>query len=296
MASADGATLTVPAAALSEETRIVIEAISLATAGVASDFIGVQGSFYDFGPDGLAFDPPATLTLAYDPASLPDGVTEAELSILHVTGGSTQALQSEVDEAANTVSAPISGFSVFGVGVEVGPFARIQCPAVAPSADNGIPLDEVPIGTLPVALDRPVIVEARSVSDSLTSYGVVEVDEQGNAEVVVPIHPSGAPEGGDVTLTVSDGIRACAPFPFTIDPLPPAPGELAAVADALQNVLEAQATVLETTVQELVSTPPDQLPATLFPIALVQSIVDHPDNPRSLRALADGSSPDAADV
>lgn len=295
-AATEGATLSVPAGALSEETEIVIEPTTASAEGVGDDYLVVDGALYDFGPDGLVFDSPATLTVAYDPASLPEGVSEVELKMLHVTPGGTQVLESSVDEAGNTVSAAISGFSAFGVGVPVGGMARIACSALAPAANSGIPLDRISIGSLPTNLDLPAIVQARSISDTLTSYGVVDVDAEGNAEIVVPIHPSGMPEGGDVVLNVTDGTSACAGIPFTIEALPPAPGELGAIADALQAVLARQAEVFETTIDNLVSTPPDQLPTTLFPIALVQSIIDHPDNPRSLRALANGTSPDVGDA
>ncbi|MFQ5524552.1 MAG: hypothetical protein ACE5F5_13430, partial [Acidimicrobiia bacterium] len=47
----------------------------------------VPGTAWDFGPDGLVFDEPVTLTLSYDPADLPPDTDESELRIHKLVDG-----------------------------------------------------------------------------------------------------------------------------------------------------------------------------------------------------------------
>jgi len=60
--------------------------------------------------------------------------------------------------------------------------------------------------------------------------------------------------------------------------------------------MPAQAARLGTDQATLVDTPVDALPSTLIPLALLQSVLDHPQNDRSLRAVASGASPASADA
>ncbi|MCH7564912.1 MAG: Ig-like domain-containing protein [Gemmatimonadetes bacterium] len=83
----------------------------------------MSGSVFDFGPEGTTFDPPAILTLAYDEADLPSGLDEQSLTLLtERTDGSWEELDGgavTADAAANTVTAPITGFSGKGLGIQV---------------------------------------------------------------------------------------------------------------------------------------------------------------------------------
>jgi hypothetical protein len=111
-------TLSFPAGALDEEVEITV-------AG-ATDFPAdpglVSNSSFDFGPDGTQFAEPVVLTLAYEEGDIPSGVEEASLRLCkkindtwEVVGGSWR------DTEANTVSAPLQGFSSYGlVGIPSG--------------------------------------------------------------------------------------------------------------------------------------------------------------------------------
>jgi hypothetical protein len=70
---------------------------------------------YDFGPDETTFNPPITLTMSYDPAELPEGVSEGDLYIVYWDGSQWVTLESTVDTAANTVSAEVAHFTEFAV-------------------------------------------------------------------------------------------------------------------------------------------------------------------------------------
>lgn len=73
----------------------------------------VPGTAWDFGPDGLVFAEPVTLTIAYDPALLPPGTDESELRIHKLVNGTFVQLDAGViDVVNNTASAPLDGFSI----------------------------------------------------------------------------------------------------------------------------------------------------------------------------------------
>jgi hypothetical protein len=76
----------------------------------------IIGLAYEFGPSGATFDPSITVTFKYDPADLPEGVNEADLSIAfydEVTGKWVVLGNITVDIAAHTVSGDLSHFTIF---------------------------------------------------------------------------------------------------------------------------------------------------------------------------------------
>lgn len=108
-----GAALSVPPEALASDTGITIRGLS----NYPDPDAVVAGTVYDFGPDGLAFDPPATLTIHYPGSGLPAGIVESRLRLLKLVGGTWQMVPgSSVDPATKTVRGPVDGFSSFGAG------------------------------------------------------------------------------------------------------------------------------------------------------------------------------------
>lgn len=114
--AADGAVEFVfPNGALSEEVDIIVQAVSdpLNSPGMA------PGLTFRFLPSGTQFEVPATLTVRYDPAALgsldPNALRIQKL----VDGDWVQIEGSTVNTAENTVTAKLSSFSVYGVGVNV---------------------------------------------------------------------------------------------------------------------------------------------------------------------------------
>ncbi len=173
-------------------------------------------------------------------------------------------------------------------------YTEVACPALSLSATSALPLDEIPIGRLPDDFDLPVAARVTSETADSAEFAVVELPDSGDALLLVPLHPADPVGGGSVTLTFTDGTRACAPVAFTIEPLPSADGEFAAIVDLVQGILNDQATLLETTPDELRRTPIDDLPESLWPLAVLQVIVDDSTNDQSLRAVANGMSGDDA--
>ncbi|MGD2120967.1 MAG: Ig-like domain-containing protein [Gemmatimonadota bacterium] len=109
--------LIVPPDALSD----YVEFTAVETDDVPASDLLVAGSTYEIGPAGTFFAEPASLTLRYGLASVPDGVAEAELRLHRVVGsgwGSTQ--NASVDTNRHTVSGFLGSLGRFGaLGVSV---------------------------------------------------------------------------------------------------------------------------------------------------------------------------------
>jgi hypothetical protein len=102
--------------------------------------LAFHGTAFDFGPDGLQFDEPATITIGYDRNSvLAAGMKEEDLGIF-VTNGIFIRLESVVDLERTTVSAPVEHFSTFLVGTSM---ADLEVSLYAPTAPAkvGVPLE-----------------------------------------------------------------------------------------------------------------------------------------------------------
>jgi hypothetical protein len=92
----------------------------------------VLGHVLDMGPDGATFEPPITLTLSYDPETLPEGSVEDELYIAYWDGSEWVDLESTVDTEANTVSAIVGHFTQFAAMSSLPP---APTPTPAPVAE-----------------------------------------------------------------------------------------------------------------------------------------------------------------
>ena len=107
--SADGnAAITVPAGALGAGVAITIDE----DPAPPGDAIG-KG--YDFGPDGTTFSTAATITIGYDPDTLPGG-DESNLTLGRYNGSDWMPVAgATLDAVQNRVSGPVTGFSVYAV-------------------------------------------------------------------------------------------------------------------------------------------------------------------------------------
>jgi len=77
----------------------------------------IPGTLFDFGPSPFTFNEPVILTIIFDPANLPAGVSEDELRLLAVVDGEwVQLPGSSVDLSNSTVTGPLDSFSRKGVG------------------------------------------------------------------------------------------------------------------------------------------------------------------------------------
>jgi hypothetical protein len=163
----------------------------------------------------------------------------------------------------------------------------LTCTELSFTTAAGITLDEISIGKIPGNFEDPIYATVIA-GDTDPAHTFVFVDESLNAQIVVPLHPITPLSGGEVSIVVTDGTRTCDPVMFNIQPLPETPGEFSSVVDGLQEILRQQLEVFGTTPEEIIATPVNDLPVLLHPAALIQSVIDHPENERSLRVLASG--------
>jgi hypothetical protein len=76
----------------------------------------VPGTAVDFGPDGIVFNEPVTVTLSYDPQALPDGVSEQSLRLYKVVEQGWQRVSaSAVDTVRHRIVGQLKGFSTYTV-------------------------------------------------------------------------------------------------------------------------------------------------------------------------------------
>ena len=87
---------------------------------------------YEFGPSGATFAPPLAMTLKYDPATLPSGVSESTLYIAYWDGSQWQKLPSTIDTVTRTVTALVPHFTDLAV---LGQIAAIT-PTTLPAATS----------------------------------------------------------------------------------------------------------------------------------------------------------------
>jgi hypothetical protein len=92
----------------------IMEIIALSTPPPPEGYVLV-GSAYDCQPDGATFEPEVTLTFTYDPADIPNGVSEEGLVLAYWDGDKWVMLLTTVDTEANTVTADVEHFTPFGI-------------------------------------------------------------------------------------------------------------------------------------------------------------------------------------
>lgn len=107
----------VPAGAVASETSIVIARLSRPfhkTSDRANDSDAVVAvsisSFYDFGPSGLRFNRPVTVTLPYDLGMGPDGIDPERIAVAFWNGERWMAVKGTVDPDTRTVSVRVTEF------------------------------------------------------------------------------------------------------------------------------------------------------------------------------------------
>jgi hypothetical protein len=116
VALGNAASVTIPPNSLAGDTTITIQQTSNGLPAMPPAGLKVIGSAYDFSPNGTAFSPSATLTIAYDPANLAPGTSEPALQICTVANGQWQAVpNATVDTTNKRISVSISHFSLYAV-------------------------------------------------------------------------------------------------------------------------------------------------------------------------------------
>ncbi|MCX6667631.1 MAG: hypothetical protein NTV74_05275 [Euryarchaeota archaeon] len=102
----------IPAGALTTQTTITVEpATNLPTNSTC-----VLDTAYTFGPDGLQFQQPVTLSIAYDDGKIPTDIFAESLKLAKLVSGTWQIISdSYVNTTSHTVKGTITGFSTYGL-------------------------------------------------------------------------------------------------------------------------------------------------------------------------------------
>lgn len=166
----------------------------------------------------------------------------------------------------------------------------VACTGFGLSEASAMPAERVSAAGLPSALGAVLVARVMSADRADLGWTYFEPREGANAVMLAPLHPGGGTDGGEVWVRVSDASSACPPVAMTVEPLPDRAGGMLEAVDALQQFVADQAAILGTTPADLRATPIDEVAEPYLPIALVQYVLDHPQNPNSLRAVATGTA------
>ncbi len=168
----------------------------------------IIGLAYDLGPNGATFSPAISLTINYDPASLPEGYTEQDLYIAYWDGSNWLALTTTVNAEANTAYCQVSHFTTFAVIAPAAP--PLPAPAAFVTTDLSItPAEVEPNEAVTIS------VSVANTGDIEGSYTVVlMINDVTEAEESVTI-AAGASQSVSFSVTKEDaGI-----YSVTIDDL-----------------------------------------------------------------------------
>ncbi len=155
--------------------------------------------------------------------------------------------------------------------------------------DHGQPLDAI---TIHVGDLGPAWLH---VTTSDATFAVPTFERPDGAVFYAPVHPAGI-RGGELVVQLTDGERVCPRRRFVVDALEPAPGATALVlervraqSDALLDSLgidEAHAHQLVDLSEPGTIIVDDADEHAIAPL-LFAALVDHPDNPQSISAVAE---------
>ncbi|CAN5529454.1 hypothetical protein BH09GEM1_BH09GEM1_00480 [soil metagenome] len=128
--SNNAATVVIPAGALAGNTAVTVAPATSVPANAGL----VAGSAFNFGPTGTTFTVPVTITIKYDPTTLPANVPESSLRLYTAEGSDwTMISGSTVNATAHTVTGATTHFSTFAP-LGVVPVSTVSVtPASAPT-------------------------------------------------------------------------------------------------------------------------------------------------------------------
>jgi len=141
----------------------------------------IGGLVYEIGPTGATFDPPITLTFTYDPADLPAGMSEDDLTIAvynEATGGWDE-LTVTIDPATNTVSVTLAHLSKYAVMTRFVAATPTPTP-VTPEEEEAVVTEE-PEEEAVVEEEEAVVEEEEEVTPTPTPTPTPEPEPTGIA-------------------------------------------------------------------------------------------------------------------
>jgi len=211
--------LDIPAGALGIDTTISISHLSEAFhdepgADGGSETLAVLpvSSVYDFGPAGVRFDKPVTITLPYNPGMGPDGIDPEKIGIAYFNGKNWAIAGGTVDPETRTVSVQVNAFEgvsvrailgaigpaawAFGATIEYirGPDSTSSDPVIEGKAKDWIALPNdsvVQTQASKAVLSIPGTSEAKALDDPDLATWLAAGVKQGHKPVLSYKEPNG---------------------------------------------------------------------------------------------------------
>ena len=183
----------------------VIQLVTLPTPPPGSKTI----SAYACGPDNSTFSPALTVTIKYDPSSLPADVAESNLYIALSQNNNWSELNSTVNTSAKTVSAPISHFSTYALLGRTSTSAGTQAtpPAMASFSTSDLTVSPASIkaGDMATVSVRVVNGGTAEASEAV----ILKINDQEEAQKNVTLAPG-------VSTTVSFNVSRSGPGSYKV--------------------------------------------------------------------------------
>jgi len=193
----------------------------------------IIGSAYDFGPPGVTFAPPMTLTWGYDPDTLPEGVAAGNLVAAYYDedAGEWLELPYTVDPVTHTITASVSHFTTFTI------IARVPALPPAPATFSLSNLSIQPAEVQPEELvtitvsvvntggmegSCTVVLKIKGVKEAEKSVTVAAGDSR---SVSFTVSKEGTGSYSVVVGELSGSFTVVAPLPAPPAPLPVPPAK-----------------------------------------------------------------------
>lgn len=143
-------------------------------------------SAYNIAPNDSTFNPAITLTLKYDPSTLPEGVTESNLYIAFWTGAAYAELPSTVNTQNKTVSTEVAHFTLFAI---LGNTA-FEPPTPTPTGFDVADLEIIPSSAKPGEEVTIIAAVTNSSSSQLSRRVFLIINGANEAEEDVILEPN----------------------------------------------------------------------------------------------------------
>ena len=173
------------------------------------------------------------------------------------------------------------------------------CPALSVSTAQAVPGARIDMSGLPDTMGEASIrvLGEDDAGASVVSGLLLTSQGDGSASFVVPLHPAGTADGGDVALELGDGLMHCPPQPFTILPLPQAPADYAETVQAtLADWVRAQIRALGLDPDTLAAADADDLSVQEQALQLGLQFAIDADQDGSFAQQASAESADGDDL
>jgi len=201
-AQSSAVTVVVPPGAITQTRNITV---GQAQSAPSNDRL-MPGTAFDFGPNGITFAEPVTITIKYDPSKLTGGSPEEGLQLYEVVGTGWQVVAgSSANTTAHTVSGRVSHFTVYGVLMQ----PRVE--TVTINRDTTVQVRST-VQFSATLKDNEQQVLTRPVTWSSSNPAIVTIDASGRATALFPgqstITATSEGKTATATITVTPGAAA----------------------------------------------------------------------------------------